>query len=186
MLRHRVLRIIGYLDLPKEGLDLPYQIFVFADGDKPIASTLKIVFSNMGWVETFRQWKEDKLGLDRDDQWNSEIALFGTRPFYCSWPDNKEGCEASVLPRGFLKLSIEKIMVDKIMDKILGSTFDRSSSRRGNKLFNFELRNIKLTWARSPPGLILAGGGWECVDERSNLHVCALLIRTAEACRTFA
>ena len=148
-------RILGYLNLPMEGLDLPYQIFVFADDDKPLTSSIKISFDKMGWVEKFREFKA-RIGIDRDDQWSSEISLWGTRPFSCSWPDSAAGCTTAALPRGFLKLKIGKIQFGKIIDAIL----PKRRKERKNRLFNFDLIDTTFTLARSPPGDFLADS-WE-------------------------
>ena len=156
--------ILGYLNLPLEGVDLPYQIWVFAEDSKPITSVLKVTFSNTKFVQEFRAFKE-RLGLwwDRDDQWNSDISLYGTRPFACSWPNNYAGCTSAALPRGFLKMTIPKIMISRVMNKILR----REKRGRGSEdgfLFNFDLIDTQITWARSPPGDSWADDTWECVQ----------------------
>lgn len=138
--------ILGYLDLPGEALDLPYQLWVFAEEGKPITSTLKISFDKMEWVDKFRDFKA-KLGIDRDDQWSSEISLWGTRPFSCTWPNDIHGCVAAETPRGFLKLKIGRIKFNKMLDAVLS---ERRKQRK-NRLFNFELHDTTLTLARSPP-----------------------------------
>jgi len=71
--------ILGYLNLPLEGADIPYQIIVFADGTKPSSSMLKVSLDKLGLVEMFREWKAS-IGVDRDDQWNSEIASTAFAP----------------------------------------------------------------------------------------------------------
>ena len=186
--------ILGYLNLPLEGADIPYQIIVFADGTKPSSSMLKVSLDKLGLVEMFREWKAS-IGVDRDDQWNSEISLYGVRPFDCSWPDDNNGCVQKEAPRGFLKLKIGEIKFDKIIDK--GALSQRSTShispclvprlptlkvsgpgapsaapvmpfkRRANadnKFLNFRLVDTTFTMARSPDG-VEGWGEYDLLEE---------------------
>ena len=138
--------LVGYIDLPMDGLDLPYQMWVFADGDKPYTSVLKVVPSNMQWVEHFRAWNA-RMGLSRDLQWNTEFAIWGVRPFHCSWPDDKNGCEQAALPRGFFTVTIDELVFGNLARALLPSTPGENLD-----FFDFDLLNTRLTVARSPSG----------------------------------
>ena len=50
--------LLGYIGLPGEGLDFPYNIFTFADGEKPFASVFNISLTQTGFVEGFRTFKD--------------------------------------------------------------------------------------------------------------------------------
>jgi hypothetical protein len=103
---------LGSFNVP-DLADFPYVHYVFADGQQPLTSVMKVMLSESGLVEAFREWKEN-LGLARDAQLAPEIALYGVRPFFCTYPATPQGCREVGKPRAILDMVIDEIDFAKL------------------------------------------------------------------------
>ena len=108
--------MLGYANLRGEALDLPFNIYSFADGGKPMVTVMNISLDKIEAINGgngFRDFKVS-LGLDADDQLKPAVTLWSTMPFFCSWPNDVTGCRKFKEARGFFQVTIDQLDLGKM------------------------------------------------------------------------